>query len=124
MSSLKILGETLDLIEQTFMGKVSIEVRIQSNTQLRLIEILAEEEIITILGKTNGVLTLKVKLTLIAIDILETPFNTPRRKLVRLTKLLLKSITGIVILSTDKGIMTHLTALERNIGGIVICSIY
>ena len=80
-------------------------------------KILLKEEIIKPCGKNY-----KVRKTTNCIELLK-PLGCSSKKLLEVARESLPSITGVIITSTNQGLMTHHRALDLGLGGLVIAVI-
>lgn len=77
----------------------------------------------TITTKNNTKLTTYKNKTITYIKILQKPSQTLNINIRNLKKLTKNIKSGVLLLSTPKGVMTHKTALIKNQGGEILCYI-
>lgn len=111
---------TLKRLNTSIVINVPIIVEIKINSVKTLIETLENEQVLVITRKNSNSYLVKVKTEITAIEALPKFISTKKTQIPDLVDKFLANKEGYLILSTTNGIMTHLRAQQKHIGGQIL----
>lgn len=111
---------TLKRLNTSIVINVPIIVEIKINSVKTLIETLENEQVLVITRKNSNSYLVKVKTEITAIEALPKFISTKKTQIPDLVDKFLANKEGYLILSTRNGIMTHLRAQQKHIGGQIL----
>lgn len=123
MAGIESLKEILIRLERANQIRVSVKIR-NSSAARKLIKLLEEEQLVSINKKsTNVILAQPTKEAVTFIPVAEV-LHASRNDLLQLATTMLPTITGRLLLTTSRGIMTHHDAIRHGIGGQIFGAAY
>lgn len=120
LESLKIALRRLNLAIQT-RKKVSV---VNTAIMKKLVKVIEEEKLIKVKNINSREIIIETTREAIAFYAIENAINASRNDLLKLASVELPSITGNMLLTTRRGIMTHHEAISLGIGGMVFGVVY
>lgn len=119
MATLITLKATLHRLNQAKEKRKSLKVT-RTEAVKKLIEILQEKHLVEILSDTSNEVIIQPAKEASMFGIVEDSWTVTKSKLLTLAAAVLPSVTGCIILTTRKGVLTHHEAVTEGIGGQVI----
>lgn len=96
-----------------------VEITVKNKTILKIIEILDDRSLVKITKKGN---IYQLRVTISEINKIDKVVKA--KQIANIAREILPSISGVLILSTPKGIMSHEEAMKNNTGGKILISVY
>lgn len=122
MESLNEIGCVVKAIQRSAANKVPVKVTATAASTEQLLDILIDNKYVSVTKIHNKIYTLKSE-TLVKITVGGNQ-AVKCKKIPEYALKLLPSVSGIIILSTPKGVMTHEKALQLRTGGKLLAVVY
>lgn len=123
MASLNALKDTLNFLDLSRSRNVPITISV-TGTIRKLIQVLVEEKIVEATNINHQQTRLTVNNEIIKFEAIPEVLTVSRKEVLRYAADIVPSITGHMLMTTSKGIMTHHDAVQKGVGGQIIGYVY
>lgn len=122
MATHKELEQVVCVLRSGLRKKIVLQVPITNRAVQQTLKSLEKRDFIKVLETAKG--QCKLIISSITSEIILANCTVKSKNILTFASKVLPSITGVLIISTPKGVMTHEQAHEKNLGGRVILAVY